>query len=125
MSPRIRGQVKSKIGGVIMKTEKVEALMRLRELLIKRNDRVGEVSRIGEYVQSLVDNADQAEEAQFTDIARDIEVNRLRVDVIMREAEAARPQLLAEIERITEILGEKVILDELAKHPIDTSLSVN
>ncbi|MDH3688532.1 MAG: hypothetical protein OEU36_03480 [Gammaproteobacteria bacterium] len=99
--------------------------MRLRELLIKRNEYVGEAYRIGEYVESLMQKADEVELDQFCDISHEIEENRARVEAIMSKAHTARPQILAEIERIIDVLGEKAVLDELSKHPFNPIMSVN
>lgn len=105
-------------------TEKTDALLRLRELLIKRSESVGEACRINRYVETLVKQANHAQADQFDDIVREIEKNRMRVEQITREVETARPQILAEIERITEILGEKSVLDEISKHPLEPVISV-
>lgn len=102
-----------------MMTDKKEALNRLRELLIKRNECVGEAYRIDEYVQSLMEQAKQADQDQVSDIAREIDRNRVRIEAINREVEHARSQLVEEIQEIIEILGEEIVLDELAKHPVE------
>ena len=49
----------------------------------------------------------------------------MHLEKLAHEAEAARPQLLAEIKRISEVAGEKAVLDELSKHAVETGLSVN
>jgi len=54
-------------------------------------------------------------------ILREIQQNHIRIKQILAELKATKP----EIERITEILGEKAVLDEVGKHPLDTDLSVN
>ena len=39
--------------------------------------------------------------------------------------EAARPELLAEIKRITEVVGEEAVLDELSKHAVESVVSLH
>ena len=104
-----------------MLTDKAEALMRLCELLIKCNECKAKTYRIEKHVEALVREAEHAEPDQRAEIFREIEQDHARVKQILAELEATQP----EMERLIEILGEEAVLDELAKHPVDTGLSVN
>ena len=76
-----------------MLTNRVEALMRLRELVLNRTEIVSEAARIDERVQSLEEQAEYAGSDQFPEILREIDRSRLRLEKLAFQAGAARPEL--------------------------------
>jgi len=103
-----------------MLTNEEETLTRLRELLIKRNECRTKACAIEMHVESLVQEA-EAKPQRRDDILHEIEQNHIRVKQIITELEAIQP----EMERLTEILGDDVVLEEISKHPVTFSVSVN
>lgn len=100
--------------------DKAEALMRLRELLIKPNECKVEANRIEKHVETLAQEAEARPERR-DNIMCEIEQNHARVKQILAELEATQP----EMDRLIEVLGGDVVLEEISKHPLTFSVSVN
>jgi len=105
----------------IMLTNKVEALTRLRELLIKQNECKAKTYRIEKRVDGLVQESEHADPDQRAEIFLEMEKNHACVKQILAELEANQP----EMDRLIEILGDDVVLEEISKHPLTFSVSVN
>jgi len=63
----------------------------------------------------------EAKPQRRDDIFREIEQDHIRVKQVLTELEATQP----EMDRITEILGEDVVLEEISKHPVDVVVSLH
>lgn len=78
-----------------------------------------EASRINGRVEKLENQAEYTESGPVAKILLEIEMNRRHLEKLAREVEAARPESLEEFERLTEMLGQKLVLDGLSKHLVD------